>query len=195
MEIMQRILWITIISLFECVPLVAQTIDGKEIRNRDIEWPDFTGAVDSSSPHDAYTYWITTYSFPSLVFRGETARVKVTVRLFLTSNSWVRPNKQTARLLNHERGHFRIGRICANEIELTINSMDFSLKAYHKEIDAVYWKIIEKYRAVDSRYDVDTDHYINQELQAAWDKKLEALLNGQRASAPTYNAGRAIARL
>jgi predicted secreted Zn-dependent protease len=96
--------------------------------------------------------------------------------LFLRSDSWVRANKQTQRLLNHERGHFKIGKICAKEIQETINSMTFDRYDYAKQINVVYWKIIEKYREFEKQYDSETDHYKNQAQQELWDKKLNDLL-------------------
>ena len=157
----------------------AQTAKGKEIRNRDIEWSDFTGNVDAASNLFAYTYWMTTYSFSPPRANGDKVRVRLAVRLFLDPISWVRPDKKSDRLLNHERGHFRLGRICANEIETTINSTDFSRNNYHKEIDQLYWKIIDKYRVLNKQYDLDTQHFRNAEQQAIWDKKLDEQLNGR----------------
>ncbi len=131
----------------------SQNLPGKEIRNRNIEWSDFSGKIDQTSQWDAVTNWITLYSFAPPTFDGDQARVKITVRLFLKADSWTKPNKQTDRLLEHERGHFNIGRICANEIESTINSMNFDRNNYHKQIDEVYWKIIEKYKEIKEEYE------------------------------------------
>jgi Bacterial protein of unknown function (DUF922) len=173
---MRKIFFLLVFVLVSVISVSFQAIDGKEIRNRDVEWSDFTGEIDESSKHDAWTYWVTKYSFPAPQFDGDIARVKVKVRLFLRSDSWVRPNKKTNRLLNHERGHYRIGRICANEIEKTINSMDFNRHNYRQEVDAIYWEIINKYREINKQYDLDTNHYNNQAQQAIWDKKLNDLL-------------------
>lgn len=174
---MRKLFLIISFILISLVSSSAQTVNGKEIRNRDVVWSDFTGEVDKNSKWDAWTYWVTTYSFPSPTIVGNNVRVRVTVRLFLRSDSWVRPNKKSARLLKHEQGHYRIGRICANDIERTINSMEFSRNNYHKEVDAVYWKIIEKYQAMNRLYDLETNHYNNLKQQALWDKKLQDLLN------------------
>lgn len=175
---MKKLLLVIVLVLALGVSISSQNVRGKEIRNRDIEWSDFSGDVDPSSKHDAYTYWMTTYSFTSPTVRGDKVRVRLTVQLFLDAISWVRPDRRSARLLNHERGHYRIGRICANELESVINSTDFSRGNYSKEIDTVYWKIIEKYRTINDQYDSDTAHYQNVEQQIFWDRKLDSLLNG-----------------
>lgn len=173
---MKKLSLIIAFVLLSFVSISAQNIDGKEIKNRDIEWSDFVGNVDESSKFDAVTNWVITYAYPQPTFKNETARVKVQVSLFLRSDSWVRANKQTQRLLNHERGHFKIGKICAKEIQETINSMTFDRYDYAKQINVVYWKIIEKYKEFEKQYDSETDHYKNQAQQELWDKKLNDLL-------------------
>jgi len=178
-EIMKKLLLIIVLVLALSVSISSQNVRGKEIRNRDIEWSDFSGDVDQSSKHDAYTFWMTTYNFTSPIAHGDNVRISLTVRLFLDSVSWVKPDKRSARLLNHERGHYRIGRICANELERVISSTDFSRYNYRKEIDVLYWKIIDKYREINDQYDSDTAHYQNVEQQIFWDRKLESLLNGR----------------
>jgi hypothetical protein len=69
-----------------------------------------------------------------------------------------------------------IGKICAKEIEDTINSREFDRDDYAKRISAVYWEIINKYKEIEKQYDRETDHYKNQEQQALWDKKLNDAL-------------------
>lgn len=173
---MKKITLIIAFILVSFISISAQKIDGKEIKNRDIEWSDFVGDADQSSKFDAFTYWVITYSFSRPAFEGDKARVKATVRLLLRSDSWVKPDKKTSLLLNHERGHFKIGRICAREIEETINSMTFDRDDYAKQIDAVYWEIIKKYVELEKQYDRETDHYKNRAQQEMWDKKLDDLL-------------------
>jgi hypothetical protein len=164
-------------TLLSMVSISAQNIEGKEIKNREIEWADFVGEIDQTSKWDAYTNWVTTYSFPRPTFEGDKAYVVLSVRLFLKNNSWVKPGKQNDRLLNHERGHFKIGQICAKQIEKTVNSTAFDRNDYAKQVSALYWQIIEQCKALDKQYDTETNHYQNREQQAAWDKKLKALLN------------------
>lgn len=149
---------------------------GKEIRGREIEWADFTDDVDLKSPWHAYTDWVTDYRFSAPDFDGGRVRVKISVRLFLTPRSWVRPNKKSDVLLEHERGHFNIGRICAKQIENSINSSYFSLSSYQKEIDDTYWMITGKCKEFEDRYDAETRHYNDREQQAAWNKTIADLL-------------------
>lgn len=174
---MQKIWLIIIFSFVSLISTSAQITTGKEINNRDIEWSDFSGKIDETSKWDASTYWVTTYSYSTPNFEGNSARVNLTVRLFLRADSWFKPNKKSDRLLEHERGHFKIGRICTKELVVIINSMSFDRNNYRQEIDAVYWKIIEKYKQINAQYEQDTDHYKNIKQQELWNKKLDDLLN------------------
>ncbi|MBS1798067.1 MAG: DUF922 domain-containing protein [Acidobacteria bacterium] len=173
---MKTVILLIALALFSLLPAAAQTANGTEIGDRELEWSDFNGAVDRTSAYDAFTYWFTTYRFGPPVFEDGRARVTVTVRLFLRSDSWVKPGRETARLLNHERGHYKIGRLCAREIAEKINSTLFDRVNYAKEVDAVYWEITRKYQEINRQYDRETDHYNNRAEQERWDKKLDGLL-------------------
>jgi hypothetical protein len=154
----------------------AQEALGKEIKDRDIEWSDFSGPVDPASRFDAVTNWAIPYRYSAPVMRGDRVYVNATTQTFLRANSWVKPNKQSDRLLDHERGHFKIGRICAREIAATINSTGFDPSTYREEINKVYWAVLRKYLEIEKQYDEETDHYRDRELQARWNKKLDELL-------------------
>ena len=149
---------------------------GKEITGRDIEWNDFEGEIDRSSEWDAQTNWVTTYRFPAPEFRNGQAFVKVTVSVFLKPDSWVKPDKKSDRLLEHERGHYNIGRICAKQIEATINSTPFSPTNYAKEINDTYLLVIGRCQEFEKLYDSETSHYRDREQQARWNDKIRALL-------------------
>lgn len=173
---MKKIILLLAFNLIFALSSLTQSLPGKEIRNRDIEWDDFSGKIDQTSKWDAVTNWTTLYSFPAPTFSGNSAYINISVRLFLKSDSWVKPNKKTDRLLEHERGHFNIGRICANEIEQTINSTAFDRNSYHQQVDALYWQIIKKYQDLNAEYERETDHYNNIAQQKKWNKKLREML-------------------
>ncbi|MFL6375747.1 MAG: DUF922 domain-containing protein [Pyrinomonadaceae bacterium] len=149
---------------------------GKEIKGRDIEWPDFVGEVDPTSHWNAYTDWVTMYRFSTPMVEGPLVRVRISVQLYLRPTSWVRPDKKSDELLEHERGHFNIGRICAKEIEQAIDMRPFSPSSYPEQIDDVYWEIIAKYKEFERQYDMDTKHYNDREQQALWNKKIAEML-------------------
>jgi predicted secreted Zn-dependent protease len=175
---MNRLAALTAVVFLSALIAFAQPAEviGKEINDRDVEWSDFTGPVDPTSRFGAWTDWRITYSFPAPTIRNEKAYVNVTTKLFLRHNSWVKSEKRSQRLLEHEQGHFRIGRLCAREIVSTINSTAFSRENYRKEINEIYWATINKYIEINTEYDRDTAHSNDLEGQSRWNKKLAELL-------------------
>jgi Bacterial protein of unknown function (DUF922) len=176
-SIMKNIFLFITLLFFSSVFISAQNLPGKEIRDRNVEWADFSGKIDNASVWDSVTNWTTVYSFSAPSFQGNSAFVNITVRLFLKSDSWVKPNKKSQKLLEHEQGHFKIGRICADEIESTVNSTAFDRTGYHQQIDKLYWEIIAKYQTMNAKYEKDTNHSKNRQQQTAWNKKLDNLLS------------------
>ena len=173
---MKRIAFFILIVIVSTVSALSQSVIGKEINDRDVEWADYNGEINHSSPFAAETYWAVTYKFPPPKVKDGKVYLKVETHLYLRSTSWVKPNRQTQRLLEHEQGHFRIGRICTEEFRKTADSTAFDLDNYAKEIDAIYWTTIKKYQNLTKQYDLETDHYRNIEEQARWNKKLDDLL-------------------
>ena len=175
---MNRLVSLSIVVVLSAVVAFAQIAQpiGKEINDRDVEWSDFTGPVDPSSRFSAWTDWRISYTYPAPTIRKEKVYVTVTTKLFLRYDSWVKPERRSQRLLEHEQGHFRIGRIRAREIVSTINSTAFSRENYRKEINDIYWATINKYIEINKEYDSETKHYNDLEGQARWNKKLAELL-------------------
>lgn len=174
---MNRILSLLTILFLSAVFAFAQPAQiGKEINDRDVEWADFTAPVDPNSRFDAWTDWRITYRYSAPDVRDGKAYVTASTKLFLRYDSWVKPDKKSKRLLEHEQGHFRIGRLCAREIVATINSTGFSLENYPKEINDIYWAVINKYVEINKQYDRETSHFNDLEGQARWNRKLAELL-------------------
>ena len=175
---MNRLVSLTIIVVLFAQIASAQNAQqiGKEINDRDVEWSDFTGQVDPNSRFNAWTDWRISYSYAAPVFRDGKAYVTVSTKLFLRHDSWVKPESRSQRLLEHEQGHFRLGRICAREIVSTINSTPFDRDGYKKDINDLYWATINKYVEINKLYDRETNHHNDLEGQARWNRKLAELL-------------------
>lgn len=60
-------------------------------------------------PWSAHIYWWIEYQITDY------KKKKIKVKLHISSRSWVRPEKKSAHLLNHEQGHYIIGGLCALE--------------------------------------------------------------------------------
>ena len=173
---LRRTAFVLIAALLFAGGIFAQKDRGKEIKGRELEWSDFAGEVDPSSQWFAYTDWVTFYRYSTPDVRGDRVYVKVTIQLYLRPNSWVRPDKKDDRLLEHERGHYNIGRLCAKQMERTMSSTAYSLSNYAKEIDQLYWQISAQCKQVNDQYDTDTRHFNDREQQALWNQKIAEML-------------------
>lgn len=82
-------------------------INGISIRR--IDWRDFKGEPNSSSPYFAHIFWKIDYELIRLT--EVSFDLKVDIRI--SPNSWVVQGRQCEELLLHEYGHYLIGCLCA----------------------------------------------------------------------------------
>ena len=155
-------------------------IDGTE-GNRSLQWPDFKGAPNSSSPYFAYTAWKTNVKFSGVQFQGEKAVIngfEMTVE-FDAKNSWVKKGKETEELLKHEQGHFDIGVLYMQEVLQSIANANFTKAGYKDEFEKLIKDIHHKYVAMGDKYDGDTKHSIQKDEQAKWNAFFEEKVSGK----------------
>lgn len=148
-------------------------------KNRLLTWDDFTGKPDKTSSHAANTYWNISNSFGRITFKGDTAVINgFSCKLELNEKfSWVKKEKQTPTLLKHEQGHFDIGLLCQLEIIKQFNSTVFLKTGFQSKIQTLFSAIMEKYRLLGIKYDEETNHSKNQELQDNWNNFFVKELN------------------
>lgn len=134
-----------------------------------LTWDDFKGSPDISSPYFAYTYWYVTFAYDAFLFKKDTVDWKVIITVELTKNSWKKMDKISDSLLQHEQGHFNIGRICAMEAQRKVNAAIF-LKStnYQEKLKAMVVEIVDKYRLLELKYDEETLHGSNPNEQLKW---------------------------
>ncbi len=138
--------------------------------NRLLSWDDFKGRPDQNSSHDAYTFWNINYGLKGMTLKGDTVKISsFSVTLSLDENqSWIKPQKQTDRLLKHEQGHFDIALICQREMIRQLNSTVFFKDGLQEKIQTLFSSILNKYHVLGQQYDKETDHSRNQQSQDNW---------------------------
>lgn len=158
-----------LIVSFQIISAQKILIGGTE-GNRLLQWADFTGTPDNSSPYFAYTAWKTNVKFSGVQFEGDKAIIngfEMTVE-FDTKASWVKKGKETAELLKHEQGHFDVGLLYMQEVLRTISSAGFSRAGYKEEFQKIIKDVHQKYVEMGKRYDNETAHSIKKDEQAKW---------------------------
>jgi hypothetical protein len=153
-----------------CLNASAQKIMvGGEETSRLLTWDDFRGKPDKGSPFFAYTFWTIQTQYDAFRFKGDTVDWKVTVIYALGKDSWKKKDKTSDSLLRHEQDHFDIGRICAAELQSTINSTVFLRSNYQSKIFAMVNECITKCKKMNAQYDEETNHGGNRGQQLKWD--------------------------
>jgi hypothetical protein len=138
--------------------------------NRPLQWTDFKGSPDNSSPYFAYTAWKTNVKFSGVQFEGDKAIIngfEMSVE-FDANKSWVKTGKETVDLLKHEQGHFDVGVLYMQEVLKTIAAASFTRAGYKEEFQKIIKDIHLKYVAMSEKYDAETNHSIKRDVQEKW---------------------------
>ena len=153
------------------------TISGSKTA-RPLEWSDFKGQPDASSPYFANTRWNIGYTMPNIKVGADSVPLTgFVVKLELDSKgSWVKSGKQTAGLLKHEQGHFDIGRLCQMELVSVLNKTYVIPAQLSTKVGGIFNTIMNKYHNMGIQYDKETDHNLNAEAQEKWNRFLAAEL-------------------
>jgi hypothetical protein len=144
-------------------------INGRN-KNRLLTWNDFKGQPDYNVSHDALTYWNINYGLKNITLKGDTIKIgSFSVTLSFDENgSWIKPQKQTDRLLKHEQGHFDIGLICQREIISVLNNTIFFKNSFQDKINTIFSSLLDKYHLLGQQYDKETEHSLTQQAQDNW---------------------------
>ena len=152
-------------------------LSDQSIENRKLRWSDFPGIPDNSSEYEAYTYWFVYYKYEAPVFSKNRVLIKFKVWAELGSRSWVKRSAKklnySKRLLNHEQGHYDIGRTCARDIKKNLMSYKYTRNGYKREVEKIFNSILNKYQKIEKQYDNKTKHMQNKRAQKEWDLSLK----------------------
>ena len=83
-------------------------------------------------------------------------------------------------MLQHEQTHFDITELHARKLRKRIEAYNFSENA-KAELDELYNQIERERRAMQSKYDLETDHSILKAEEVAWVEKVQQLLKEYEA--------------
>lgn len=111
----------------------------------------------------------------SFATRGVVIRVEL-----VKENTWVVSGKQSPGLLSHEQGHFDIAGLIAYELDMSLRQASgMSNDEVNSNVEDMFRVINEKVKKIQSEYDDDTNHSINNSQQVAWKRKIKDHINKQ----------------
>jgi len=138
--------------------------------DRPLIWDDYKGKPDRGSEFFAYTYSEFKGKVNSYRIKGDTAFLDVEYSIELSKNSWVKKDKMSDTLLDHEQGHFNIGKIMILELNAVLKSTTFFKNTAQDKMNSIYKDMAEKESKMEKQYDEETKHGNNREKQLQWNK-------------------------
>ncbi len=144
-----------------------------------VSWSDFTQRTSSPAgvAEDAQIHPQRSFSNFKLAKKGNAVIITdVDIDIALVStDGWVVSTQMSNDLLKHEQGHYDILALSARE--LFNDLLTLTAASSHKlqqKVDALKTKAGQLVKKVDARYDTQTIHSRNTQVQQTWDQKIAA---------------------
>lgn len=177
-----RVLLLSILSLF----LMASSVQDEEriawSEDYRLSWSDFKGQPKPGNVYVASTNSGLSFSYGFKTINGVATsdfRYEVT-SYFYPELSWYQPERVSPRVLQHEQTHFDITELHARKLRKRIEAYNFTENA-KAELDELYNQVERERRAMQSTYDLETDHSILRAEEAAWVSKVQQWLKEYEA--------------
>lgn len=147
-----------------------------------LTWKDFQAVPVKSSSYQANTNAGLSFSWG---IRSENGSVELHYEVLSYFNphlSWVVPASRNDYLLKHEQLHFDITELHARKLRRELANISVEkLGKNAKEVLNAYYEKMEKQRDfMQKKYDRETNHSINQEAEAKWQKFIRTEMNKLR---------------
>ena len=176
------VLFFVLVGGWLWLPLPAQS--AYERRNiswqedRRLTWADFLADPDTGSVFHALSSTGIAFSSTAKI-HGKQVFVDFDVHCFFDPNeSWVAVGKHSPALLTHEQIHFDIAEVFARKLLRQLRQIEYGPHDYQQKMDAEFASVLAEMEEIHSRYDRETAHGLNREVQQKWalmvQKKLSA---------------------
>lgn len=108
---------------------------------------------------------------------SNTYTFKFRVKCVMVKNlSWVHPDYKTPELLHHEQLHFDLSEYFARQLLVALQSANYTSN-FQEEMKEVRHKVTLQRNNMQDRYDNQTKHSKNKDMQMKWDIYVKHLLN------------------
>ena len=141
--------------------------------NRKLSWDDFKGEVSEKSSFDTESYCSIIYQ-TSLVSVFTKAKLVVT-NTFDCTKTWVRADKKTDSILNHEQRHFDLCEVYTRKLKAELTKQNIHASS-GKAIDEVFLEFEKQYNEAQRKYDEETHHGTEVIAQSGWDSYIDLQL-------------------
>jgi predicted secreted Zn-dependent protease len=147
---------------------------------------DFKGAPDYREDFLARTYVTVSlrYNPVSCDIPGK-VKLSVETIISISDKSWmklnmIRTKEMLNELLSHEQGHYDLNEIFAAELKNILTDSCFDKLQYKSQVDSIFKSLHSKYDKLQLKYDLDTDHMRQKNMQAKWKRDISVMLKKSR---------------
>ncbi|CAM3500409.1 DUF922 domain-containing protein [Aequorivita lipolytica] len=162
-----KLLFTFIFSLLLFPQHNAEKILWKE--NQKLSWEDFRGKPLRSASFVASTNTGISFQYSYSMKNGD-MKVEYSVESFFNpEGSWYLKERVTNYILKHEQAHFDISELHARMLQKNLAGKKFS-KNIKSEIEGIYKQVEQKRRAMQTKFDSESDHSRNEAKEAFWQK-------------------------
>ena len=148
-------------------PLIFYSPAGK------LNWSDFRAQPDLEDDVAAVTNAGIGFKM-AFHSEGDKANLNISVLCnFNKSESWVKDDRKTPYILNHEQLHFDIAYIQAMLFVQKLRAAKYTTESFGKVIENIYDDAQQSLVAMQTAYDKETKNSQLPEIQAAWNKKVD----------------------
>lgn len=145
----------------------SEKIQWKE--NQKLTWEDFRGKAIRSASFVASTNTGISFQYSYSIKNGD-INVEYSVESFFQpEGSWYIPEKVSPYILRHEQAHFDISELHARMLRKNLEGRKFSKKV-KSEIEGIYQQVEQKRRAMQTKFDAETDHSRDEAKENFWQK-------------------------
>ncbi|GAB3944187.1 hypothetical protein GCM10028805_11480 [Spirosoma harenae] len=143
---------------------------------RKLTWDDFKGEARKSSHYAAEVFTSFSYEGKSSVKDG-VINLNLKVKAYMLKNSsWGRPDAKNAYALNHEQRHFDITKIIVERFKKKLHADSLTLEDYNSIAQYQFIETFRELNRMQTQYDDETNHSLNQAAQERWNQKIDAEL-------------------
>ena len=151
-----------IVSLFICISFFFSSENDKEkfswSAERLLTWEDFQGVPNKSDDFVASTNSGLSFSFSYKHDANGEGKLTYKVKSnFYPKLSWYRPGRVSDYILKHEQTHFDISELHARKLRKKLSQLEYS-DDYKEVAQVVYQKMEQERRAMQQRFDDETEH-------------------------------------
>lgn len=144
---------------------------------RKLVWTDFQADPRKGSHYAAEVFTSFAYEGKSSVKDG-VIMLNLSAKAYMLKNSsWVRADAKNAYALNHEQRHFDIVKIIVERFKRKLHPDSLTVEDYNSIIQYQFIESFREMGRMQSQYDDETNHSLNQAAQERWNQKIDAELH------------------